>query len=87
MPASLTILIAMIVAVASVALYRKMVIRDVYDTLHIADPSGQSTQRELARTLKQIDRLGIGLTVATVLYAVLLLAVFLYKGLMNGTLG
>ena len=87
MPASLTILIAMVVAVASVAVYKKMVIRGDYDALHTANPSGQSTQREIARMVKQIERLEIGLTAATVLYGVALLAVFLYKGLMDGTLG
>jgi hypothetical protein len=86
MPASLTILIAMIVVVASVALYRKMLIREEYDTLHMADPTGPAT-REVAHTVKRIDRLGIWLTVATVFYGVALVAVFLYQGLMNGTLG
>jgi hypothetical protein len=89
MPDSLIILIAMIAVVASVAVYRRIVIRSEDDTLHLADPSGQliAGQREIARTLMQIDRLGIGLTVATVLYGIALFAVFLYTGLMNGTLG
>ena len=89
MPASLVILIAMTVGVASVALYRRIVIRGEHDALHIADPSGLliSGQREIARKLKQIDRLGIGLTIATVLYGMALFAVFLYRGLMDHTLG
>jgi hypothetical protein len=89
MPAPLAILIAMTVSVASVAVYRRIVIRGEDDTLHIADPSGQLIrgQREIARKLKQIDRLGIGLTVATVLYGMALFAVFLYRGLMDHTLG
>jgi len=89
MPASLIILIAMTVVVASIAVYRRILIRSEDDTLHIADPSGQliAGQREIARTLKQIDRLGIGLTVVTVVYAIALFAVFLYRGLMDGSLG
>jgi len=89
MPAPLVILIAMTAAVASVAVYRRIVIRGEDDSLHIADPSGQliTGQREIARKLRQIDRLGIGLTVATVLYGVAWFAVFLYRGLMDGTLG
>jgi hypothetical protein len=89
MPASLAILIAMTVAVASIAVYRRIVIRSEDDTLHIADPSGHliSGQREIARKLTQIDRLGIGLTIATVIYGMVLFGVFLYRGLMNHTLG
>ena len=66
MPVSLVILIAMTAAVASIAVYRRIVIRSEDDTLHIADPSGQliSGQREIARKVKQIDRLGIGARVA-----------------------
>jgi len=89
MPASLIILIALTVAVASLAVYRKIVISSEHDTLHVADPSGQpiAGQREIAHTLKQIDRLGIGLTAVTVLYGMALFAVFLYRGLMDGSLG
>jgi len=89
MPASLIILIALTVAVASLAVYRKILTRSEGDTLHVADPSGQliTGQREIAHTLKQIDRVGIALTVVTVLYGMVLFAVFLYKGLMDGSLG
>jgi asparagine N-glycosylation enzyme membrane subunit Stt3 len=89
MPASLIILIAMTVVVASLALYRRILVRSEGDTMHIGDPTGQLTtgQRDIAHTLKQIDRLGIGLTAATVLYGLALFAVFLYKGLMDGSLG
>jgi hypothetical protein len=89
MGTSLMVLIAMTVVVASVAVYRRIILRDEDDTLHIADPSGQliAGQREIVRTLKRIDRLGIGLTVATVLYGMALFAVFLFTGLMDGSLG
>jgi hypothetical protein len=89
MRASLIILIAMTGVVASVALYRRIIIRGEDDTLHIADPSGHliAGQQQMARTLKRIDRLGIGLTVATVLYGMALFAVFLYTGLMDRSLG
>jgi hypothetical protein len=89
MPASLAILIAMTVAVAGVAVYRRIVIRSKSDALQIADSSGQVFigPRAIVRKLKQIDRLGIGLTVATVLYGMAWFAVFLYRGFMDHTLG
>ena len=89
MPASLIILIAMTVGAASLAVYRRIVIRSEDDTLHIADPSGEliSGQQEMARKLTKIDRLGIGLTIATVVYGMALFAMFLYRGLMGHTLG
>ena len=89
MPVSLIILIALTVAVATLAAYRRILIRSEHDTLHIADPSGQlfTSQRENAHTLRQIDRVWIGLTVVTVLYGIVLFAVFLYNGLMDGSLG
>jgi hypothetical protein len=89
MPTSLAVLLAMIAAVASIAVYRSIVARREDDALHIADPTGQlnAGQRRMERTLTQIDRLGIGLTAVTVIYAIALFAVSLYNGLMNGSLG
>lgn len=83
MPASMIVLIAMTVVVAIIAVYRWIVTHHEDDFLHIADPTGQllANQRQTASTLRQVDRLGIGLTILTALYGVGLLVVFLYAGL------
>ncbi len=85
MPASVIVLITMTVVVAIVAVYRWVVTRTEDDSLHIADSSGPviTNQREMARTLNRVDRLGIGLTVATALYAMALLSIQLYVSLMQ----
>jgi hypothetical protein len=77
------VLIAMTVVVAIVAVYRWIVTHHEDDFLHIADPTGQllANQRDTVRTLGQVDRLGIALTIVTALYGVGLLVVFLYSGL------
>lgn len=83
MPASMLVLIAMTVIVAIIAVYRWIVTHHEDDFLHIDDPSGKllTNQRETARQLTQVDRLGIGLTVITALYGIGLLAMYLYAGL------
>jgi hypothetical protein len=83
MNASLILLVAMIVVTAVIAVYRWIVSHQEDDFLHIDDPSGQvvANQRQTARALTRIDHIGIGLTVATALYAVALLITFLYRGL------
>jgi hypothetical protein len=76
------VLIAMTVVVAIIAVYRWIVTHHEDDFLHIADPTGQllANQRQTASTLRQVDRLGIGLTILTAVYGVGLLVVFLYAG-------
>jgi hypothetical protein len=83
MPASMIVLIAMTVVVAIIAVYRWIVTHNEDDFLHIDDPTGQllANQRQTVSTLRQVDRLGIGLTIVTALYGVGLLVVFLYAGL------
>lgn len=83
MKASLMVLVAMTVVVATIAVYRWIVTHHEDDFLHIEDPSGEllANQRQTARQLNQVDHIGAGLTVATAVYAVALLAVYLYNGL------
>lgn len=86
MTASFILLIAMTVVVAILAVYRSIVARKEDDLLHIADPSGQmvANQNKMSLVLKQIDRYGVVLTVATAVYGVALLAVFAYSALVQG---
>jgi hypothetical protein len=83
MPASMLVLIAMTVIVAIVAVYRWIVTHHEGYFQHIDDPTGQliANQRATAQTLTQVDRLGIGLTIATAVYGVGLLAMYLVAGL------
>ncbi len=85
MPASVLVLIALTVVVAILAVYRKVVARNEDDLVHLSDPSGQliQNQQKVARTLSQVDRFGVGLTVATAVYGVVLAAIYLYNGLMQ----
>jgi len=83
MPASMIVLIAMTVIVAIIAVYRWIVGHHEDDFLHIEDPTGQliANQRETARALTKVDHLGIALTIATAVYGVALLVMYLYAGL------
>lgn len=83
MPASMTVLIAMTTIVALIAVYRWIVGHHEDDFLHIEDPSGQliANQRETARALTKVDHAGIALTIATAVYGVALVVMFLYDGL------
>ena len=79
---SIIVLIAMTVVTAIIAAYRRYVARNEDDFLHLEDPTGTlvSRQNKTARALSRIDHVGIGLTIATVLYAIGLLIVFIYTG-------
>lgn len=85
MSVSIALLAAMAIITAVVALYRKLIARGEDDCVHIADTSGQliSHQTKVAKTLKRVDRVGVGLTIATALYGIGLLAAYLYRGLMH----
>ena len=83
MPASIIVLIAMTSVVAIIAVYRWIVTRKEDDFLHL-DVRGSeviANQRSITNALGQIDRIGIGLTIATGVYGLALVAIFLYKGL------
>lgn len=80
------VLIAMSVAVAILATYRKFLVNHEDDSLHF-DEAAIAQQRGMARSLRRIDRLGISLTVVTALYGLLLLGMAMYRGLVeNGTI-
>lgn len=83
MPASMIVLVAMTVVVAIIAVYRWIVTHHEDDFLHIEDPDGHliANQRNTARALTQVDRIGIGLTIVTAVYGVGLLAAYLWAGL------
>ena len=89
MPVSIGVLIAMTVVVAILAVYRKFVARNEDDVLHLTDASGQlvTNQLKTMRSLKFVDRLGVGVTVATGIYAIVLLALYLYTGLIHPPAG
>ena len=82
MPVSFGVLIAMTVVVAILAVYRKIVARNEDDIVHLTDPTGQlvTNQLKTMRSLKFVDRLGVGLTVATGIYGLVLAATYLYMG-------
>ena len=83
MKASFLVLVAMTVVVALIAVYRWIVTHHEGYFLHIEDPTGElaATERRTATQLDHIDRLGVGLTIATAAYGVILLMLFLYSGI------
>jgi len=83
MNASMIVLVAMMVVTALIAVYRWIVAHKEDDFLHIEDPTGViiAKQKDTARALSRIDHIGIALTVVTAFYAVVLVGVFLLKGL------
>ena len=83
MPASMLVLIAMTVVVAIIAVYRWIVSHREDDFLHLDARAGEviAKQRSVTRELSQVDRIGIGLTIATGVYGLALIAIFLYNGL------
>jgi len=82
MPASIGVLIAMSLVVAILAVYRKVVARNEDDIVHLTDPTGQLVKNQLKtmRSLRSVDRAGVGFTIATGVYAIVLLAFYLYTG-------
>jgi hypothetical protein len=83
MPASMIVLIAMTSVVAVIAVYRWIVAHKEDDFLHLDARAGEviENQRAVTRSLSQVDRIGIGLTIATGVYGLALVAIFLYNGL------
>jgi hypothetical protein len=83
MTPSIVVLVALTVVVAALAAYRWFVAQHEDDFLHLSDPTGEivTNQRQTEHTLSQVDRIGIALTIATAVYAVALLVVYIYQGL------
>ena len=88
MTVSVMILVAMTVAVAILAVYRKVVARNEDDLVHLSEGSEQliANQRKTEHSLTVIDRAGITLTVATAVYGLILVASFVYAGLTRPSL-
>lgn len=72
--------LAMACAVLGLAAYRKMVAYTEDDTLHLraVDGTRVAAQNTMASRLEWVDRWGKILTVATVVFGILLVAAFLY---------
>jgi len=85
MPASIGVLVALTVIVAILAVYRKVISRDEDDSLHLNDAGGTAVANQIKtmRSLKMVDRLGVGLTIATGIYAIVLFALYLYTGFIH----
>jgi hypothetical protein len=88
MPVTLMILILMASVVLALAVYRKVVARNEDDLVHLAEGSDPliANQQKTEHSLSLIDRAGKLLTVATVLYGVVLAAGYLYVGLTKPSL-
>jgi hypothetical protein len=80
-----SIFIAMLLALAVMAVYRKTIARHEDDCLHMQAGTSQivAEQANTAKALGAIDRIGIPLTIVTAVYGVLLIAYWLYYGLAN----
>ncbi len=84
MPVSVMLLIVLTVVMAVLGVYRWIVAHREDDYIHIDDdPTGAliRNQRETARALRKVDRVGIILTVITAVYGVVLAVMYLYAGL------
>lgn len=70
---------ALALGLLMLALYRKMKTRNEDDTLHVsgANWGAIDQQQKIARSMTRIDRWGIGLTIVTALYGLVLLGIYL----------
>jgi hypothetical protein len=79
----LTILWSLLaIAVIGLALYRKLVASREDDLIHVGAGEEEliSRQLEIAQKLEEIDRLGKILTVVTLIFGLVIAAIFLYQG-------
>jgi hypothetical protein len=67
------------VVVLALIAYRKLVSLQEEETLHLADAAEASHQAAIARKLDWIDKWGKLLTVAAVVYGMLLAAAYTYR--------
>ena len=81
----IVILIAMMVAIATLAGYRKIVARDEDDYLHMSDPDGRIVQgqQRVDRSLTKIDRIARVLTILTVVYGLVLFGSAIYQAFVH----
>jgi type VI protein secretion system component VasF len=73
--------------IVGLLIYRRFLSEAEDDTLHVSDPTGSITSRQviMAKKLEVIDRWGKILTVIAVLYGVALLVAYLYLGWVQST--
>ena len=81
MPISVMVLIGMVLGTLGLAGYRKLVSRSEDDFIHLGseDTGIVSAQVHTAETLDRIDRAGKALTTVTGIYAVAVLAWFVWQ--------
>ena len=73
------------VAVLVLLAWRKSVAKNEDDSLHLSVGNAAHQQTTIAQKLDQIDKWGKTLTVITVIYGLLLAAVYLYQGWMRAS--
>lgn len=71
------------IGVLALFLWRKAVASREDDQIHMSDTTVVSQQTVIANKLDQIDRWGKMLTVVTVLFGLLLAAIYIYQGWIN----
>jgi hypothetical protein len=74
----------MAIAVAVLAVMRKMAAKDESETLHVDDKAFMDKQAAIAGRLEKIDHWGKIVTAVTVLYGLVLLSIQLYNTWMAG---
>ena len=70
---------ALALGLLMLAVYRKTKSRNEDDTLHVsgANWGAIDKQNKVARSMNRIDHLGIGLTIVTMVYGLVLLGIYL----------
>jgi hypothetical protein len=81
------VLAVLVLAILGLLVYRKKVAGSVDQSLHVTQGGDLSRQAAVVSKLDQIDRWGKILTVIAVLYALAVLAMFLYKNFTQPPLG
>jgi len=78
--------VALALVVIGLLVYRRFVSANEDDLIHVSDAGGSvaSQQEALAHRLDQIDKWGKILTAATVVYGLILGAVYIYQGWVSG---
>jgi len=71
--------------VVAMALYRRSISVKEEETLHLSDPSESAHQVVIAHKLEHVDKWGKALTVAVVVYGVLLAIAYTYQTWVQAT--
>ena len=87
MPVSVMVLLAMVLATAGLAGYRKFIAKGEDDYIHLGSGAIEagvvSNQIHTAETLDRIDKAGKVLTLLTALYGLCVLSWFVYGEMVN----